>query len=546
MFSFFKRKNQKNDIKIQEINNENQPINRAPNLIATSLSKNLEVIKQKTGNSSDIEIRHLKIGHNSQIKIAILYIKGMVDNQSVQDFVIDSIMNNQSLSEKHLPQDVLELLTEDVIAVGGIKVVSDWEKLLTALMSGETITLIDGISKGVCASTQGGQRRSVQESTTDVSIRGSKEAFNESIETNTAMVRRIINNTDLWVESINIGKITKTEVSIMYINGIAKNEIIEEVRKRLKGIDIDGILESGYIEQLIEDQTNTTFPTIYHSERPDTVAGNLLEGKIAIFVDGTPFVLLVPALFIDFFQSAEDYYERFDIATAIRFLRTVIFFISLVGPAIYIAATTFHQEMIPTELAIIIAAQRESVPFPAFIEALIMEITFEILREAGIRMPKAMGSTISIVGALVIGQAAIQAGIVSPAMVIVVSLTAIASFATPSYAVAISARLVRFIFMVSAAIFGFYGIILVFIMLIVHLCGLRSFGVPYMSPLAPFIREEAGDTIFRRPIWAYKNRPRLISGQNKVSQGEDQKPQPPRTRIMKNTTNAEKGEPNES
>ncbi len=546
MFSFLKRKKQKNDRKIQRINNQNQSNNKSPNLIESSLSKNLEVIRQKTGNSSDIVIRPLKIGHNSQIKIAILYIKGMVDNQSVKDFIIESIMNNQNLSEKLIPQDVLEVLTEDVIAVGEIKVVSDWKKLLTALMAGETITLIDGISKGVCASTQGGQRRSVQESTTDVSIRGSKEAFNESIETNTAMVRRIINNTDLWVESINIGKITKTEVSIMYINGIAKNEIIEEVRKRLNKINIDGILESGYIEQLIEDQTNTTFPTIYHTERPDSVAGNLLEGKIAIFVNGTPFVLLVPALFIDFFQSVEDYYERFDISTAIRFLRTVIFFISLVGPAIYIAATTFHQEMIPTELAIIIAAQRESVPFPAFIEALIMEITFEILREAGIRMPKAMGSTISIVGALVIGQAAIQAGIVSPAMVIVVSLTAIASFATPSYAVAISARLVRFIFMVSAATFGFYGIILVFILLIVHLCSLRSFGVPYMSPLAPFIREEAGDTIFRRPIWAYKKRPRLISGQNRVSQGENQKPQPPRTRMMKNTTNMEKGERNES
>lgn len=546
MFSFLKRKNQKSDGKIQEINNQNQSHNRLPNLIESSLSKNLEVIKQKTGNSSDIVIRQLKIGHNSKLKIAILYVKGMVDNQSVNDFVIDSIMNNQNLSDKLIPQDVLEILIEDVVAIGGIKIVNDWEKLFTALMSGETITLIDGITKAVCASTQGGQRRSVQESTTEVSIRGSKEAFNESIETNTAMVRRIINNIDLWVESINIGKMTKTEVSIMYINGIAKNEIIEEVRKRLKGIDIDGILESGYIEQLIEDQTNTTFPTIYHTERPDTVAGNLLEGKVAIFVNGTPFVLLVPALFIDFFQSSEDYYERFDIATAIRFLRTVIFFISLVGPAIYIAATTFHQEMIPTELAIIIAAQRESVPFPAFIEALIMEITFEILREAGIRMPKAMGSTISIVGALVIGQAAIQAGIVSPAMVIVVSLTAIASFATPSYAVAISARLVRFIFMVSAATFGFYGVILVFILLIVHLCSLRSFGVPYMSPLAPFILEEAGDTIFRRPIWAYKKRPRLMSGPNRVSQGEDQKPQPPRTRIMKNTTNMEKGERNES
>ncbi|MET1031733.1 spore germination protein [Domibacillus tundrae] len=545
MFSFLKRKNSKNESKGQQNNHLDQSNNILPNLIDASLSLNLEIIKQKTGNSSDIIIRSLKIGHHSEIKTAIVYVKGMVDSQSVNDFLIESMMKNPSLQKKIVPQDVLEIITEDVIALGGIEKVSDWDNLFTSLLSGNTVILIDGINEALNVSTQGGQRRSIQESTTNVAIRGPKEAFTESIETNIAMVRRIINTPDLWIESMKIGKMTKTDVSIMYINGIAKNEIIEEVRKRLKRINIDGILESGYIEQLIEDQTNSTFPTIRNTDRPDGIAGNLLEGKIAIFVNGTPFVLLVPALFIDFFQSVEDYTERFDIATAIRFLRTVIFFISLVGPAIYIAATTFHQEMIPTKLAIIIAAQRESVPFPAFFEALIMEITFEILREAGIRMPKAMGSTISIVGALVIGQAAIQAGIVSPAMVIVVSITAIASFATPSYSVAISARLVRFLYMVSAATFGFYGIILAFIMLIVHLCSLRSFGVPYMSPLAPFIKEEAGDTIFRRPLWAYKNRPQLISGQNKISQGENQKPQPPGTRNMTNS-NTEKGDRNES
>lgn len=526
-------------------NSTNQFKNKSANSnINTVISMNLEVIKQRTGNSSDIIIRHLKLSHNPKFKIAIVFIKGMIDSQSVNEFLIETMINNPLFQEEVIQQDLIELIAEDIVAIGEINKISEWDELFTALMSGNSIILIDGINKALSVSTQSEQRRSIQESTTNVSIRGSKEAFTESIETNITMVRRIINTPDLWIESMKIGKITKTDVSIMYINGIARNEIIEEVRKRLKKINIDAILESGYIEQLIEDQTNSTFPTIKHTDRPDAIAGNLLEGKIAIFVNGTPFVLLVPALFINFFQSVEDYYERFDIATAIRFLRTVIFFISLVGPAIYIAATTFHQEMIPTKLAVIIAAQRESVPFPAFVEALIMEITFEILREAGIRMPKAMGSTISIVGALVIGQAAVQAGIVSPAMVIVVSITAIASFATPSYTVAISARLIRFIIMVSAATFGFYGIILTFILVIVHLVSLRSFGVPYMSPLAPFIREEAGDTIFRRPIWTYKKRPQLISSQNKVREGINQKPQPPETRNMINS-NIGKGETDE-
>ena len=543
MFSFVRGKKRHSGSEEQQKRSQSPSSDNSPENLDTSMSANLKILKDKTGHSSEIVIRSVS-GQNFKVKISIVYIKGLVDTQSVNDFLIDSILNNPLLHEKDIPKEALKFISGEVIALGEIKEVGDWDSLFTDLMSGNTIIFVDGISKAISASTQGGERRSIQESTTSIAIRGSKESFTESIETNIAMVRRIINTPDLWSESMKIGKKTKTDVSLLYINGIAKDEIIEEVRKRLKRITIDSILESGYIEQLIEDQTNTTFPTIIHTDRPDKIAGNLLEGKIAIFINGTPFVLLVPALFINFFHSVEDYYERFDIATAIRFLRIAIFSISLVGPAIYIAATTSHQEMIPTKLVIIIAAQRETVPFPAIIEALIMEITFEILREAGLRMPKAIGSTISIVGALVIGQAAVQAGIVSPAMVIVVSITAIASFATPSYEVAISARMIRFIFMISAAIFGFYGITLAFIVLIAHLCSLRSFGVPYMSPLAPFIKEEVGDTIFRRPLWAFKKKPKLISEPNTV-QGENQKPKPPGSRNMVNST-VRKGGRNES
>jgi len=545
MFSLFKRNKQKENSKNQQENNPIQSIDKLSNNIYISLSLNLESIKKRTGNSTDIIIRPIKLGQQPNVKTAIVYVKGLVDTQTINDFIIESMINKPALEEQIAHLELIEMIAEDIVAVGGIKKLSEWDELFTELMSGNTIIFIDEISVALSVSTQGGERRSIQESTTNVSIRGSKEAFTESIDTNIAMVRRIINTPDLRIESMKIGKMTKTDVSIMYINGIARNEIIEEVRKRLQRIDIDGVLESGFIEQLIEDETYTTFPTILHTDRPDGVAGNLLEGRIAIFVNGTPFVLMVPALFIDFFQSVEDYYERFDISSAIRLLRTIVFFISLVGPAVYIAATTFHQEMIPTKLAIIVAAQRESVPFPAFVEALIMEITFEILREAGIRMPKAIGSTISIVGALVIGQAAIQAGIVSPVMVIVVSMTAIASFATPSYAAAISARLVRFMFMISAATFGFYGMILAFIILIVHLTSLRSFGVPYMAPLAPSIREEVGDTIVRRPLWGYKKRPKMISGRNEIGQGENQKPSPTAPRNMMNSAH-KKGDGNES
>ncbi|WP_374722962.1 spore germination protein [Peribacillus tepidiphilus] len=531
MPSFFKSKKQKKNRPNQKENSQNQSTNSMPESLNSSLSANLEVIKQKTGNSADVVIRTLRIGENSEIRSAVVYVEGIVDSQSINDLLIESMMNKRDLQVK-MGQETIEIIAEEVIALGSVKTVSDWDELFLSLMSGETIILFDGNEKVLSAGTKGGDKRSIQEPGTQMAVRGSRESFTESIRTNTALVRRRVKNPNLWLESMSIGRVSKTDVAIMYINGIANEEIVEEVRKRLKRIDIDSILESGYIEQLIEDQTLTTFPTLYHTERPDMVAGNLLEGRIAIFVDGTPFVLLAPAVFIQFFQSVEDYYARFDIATAIRFLRILIFFISLIGPAVYIAATTFHQEMIPTQLLIAIAAQREAVPFPAFIEAIIMEVSFEILREAGIRLPKAVGSAVSIVGALVIGQAAVQAGIVSPAMVIVVAITAIASFATPSFAIAISARLIRFLFMMIAATFGFYGIILGIIMMIVHLCSLRSFGVPYMSPLAPFIPANVGDTVIRFPWWALKERPRLMTADNSVREQKNQRPQPPNARGM--------------
>jgi len=251
---------------------------------------------------------------------------------------------------------------------------------------------------------------------------------------------------------------------------------------------------------------------VYNSERPDVIAAGLLEGRVAILVDGTPFVLMVPGLFIHFYQSAEDYYQRADISTLLRILRLLGLFIALLGPSLYIAITTFHQEMLPTQLLLSLAAQREGVPFPAFIEALMMEVAFEILREAGIRMPKSVGQAISIVGTLVIGQAAVDAGIVSAAMVIVVAITAISSFIVPAFSLSISIRILRFGLMGLAASFGLFGITVGMIALILHMCSLRSFGIPYMSPFAPFIWSDQKDSIFRFPRWGLLSRPHLNNG----------------------------------
>ena len=411
-------------------------------------------------------------------------------------------------------EDLVLTIKETTLTVADIKDVTDYQLLYELLFSGNVILLINGHSVGLGISMKGGKERSVTEPSTENSIMGPREALTENIRVNTALIRRKINNPNLWLESRKIGEQTKTNVSLMYIKGIASEEIIEEVRSRLDRINIDSILDSLYIEELIQDTTYTPFPTIYHTERPDVIAANLLEGRIAILVNGTPFALIVPAVFVQFLHAPDDYYSRADISTLLRILRFIGLLIAMIGPSVYIAISTFHQEMLPTPLLISLAAQREGVPFPAFIEALMMEVTFEILRESGLRLPKAIGQAVSIVGTLVIGSAAVEAGIVSAAMVIVVSITAISSFIVSSYNLSTSIRMLRFPFMGLAASFGFFGITFGITAVILHLCSLKSFGIPYMTPFAPYIKEDQKDALFQFPRWAQTTRQRLINQRN--------------------------------
>ncbi|MGM0879256.1 MAG: spore germination protein [Bacillota bacterium] len=486
--------------------------------LKSSLEENIQQVKETLGNSRDIIIREIVIGKEGKIKAGIFYTDGLVDTKSIQNFIMESLMldiRGLELEQKvSSGQDTLHIIKDLVLAVGDIQDVMDFDTLFNSLLSGNTILLLDGYVQGFSIGMSEWENRGVTEPSSQTVIRGPKEGFSESLRTNTALIRRKIKDPRLWLENRKIGRVTKTDVAIMYIKGIVNDKVVEEVRSRLDRIDIDSILESGNIEELIQDETYTPFPTIYNTERPDVVAAGLLEGRVAILVDGTPFVLLVPVIFGQFFQAAEDYYQRADFGTLIRCLRYLCFFIALLGPSLYIAITTFHHEMLPTPLLISLAAQREGVPFPAFIEALMMELAFEILREAGIRMPRAVGQAISIVGALVIGQAAVEAGIVSAAMVIVVSITAISSFVFPAFNMAITIRMLRFIMMGLAASFGLFGITVGVIALILHLCSLRSFGVPYMSPFAPFILSDQKDSIFRLPLWRLSSRPRLISQKN--------------------------------
>ncbi|MEK4229317.1 spore germination protein [Solibacillus sp. FSL H8-0538] len=483
-------------------------------LLHTSLQENLQEIKKTVGNSNDVIIRMLNIGKSKEQLIGIIYTDGLADKSVITDFIMDSLVLDIESSSTNSSQQALEFLKDYCLTVGDVIDITDFNVLYSSIFSGETVILLEGNTKGISASTQHSKDRAITDPTTETVIRGPRESFTETLRTNTALIRRKIKNPNLWMKSKVIGRYTKTDVCIMYINGVANDKIVKEVMTRLDRIDIDGILESGYIEELIQDTTFTPFPTVYNTERPDVIAAELLEGKVAILVDGTPFVLIVPAPFSSFIQAAEDHYQRSDVSSLIRIMRYTGIGIALLGPSFYVAITTFHQEMLPTSMLISLASQREGVPFPAIAEALIMEIAFEILREAGLRMPRTIGPAVSIVGTLVIGQAAVEAGMVSAVMVIVVSLTAICSFLFPSYALSNTFRLLRFPLMGLAAMFGLFGVMIGLIALILHLCSLRTFGVPYMSPFAPLIPSEQKDSILRFPRWALLSRSRLIAPNN--------------------------------
>lgn len=494
--------------------------------LRSALQENLQKIKEALGNSSDLVIREFHMGLEGSIRAAIVYADGMADTKDILEVLMAEMKETRIHQGVNTSENPVQLLKNYSLSVGGVKAVQDLEALLIAVLSGDTVILLDGQTEGLIASQKGWKDRSVSEPESQSVVRGPREGFTETLRTNTALIRRKIKDPNLWLETMQIGRVTRTNVGIMYIKGIVNDKILKEVRTRLERIDLDAVLESGYIEELIQDETWTPFPTVFNTERPDVVAASLLEGRVAILVDGTPFVLMVPALFVQFYQASEDYYQRADFATLLRVLRFISFFIALLVPSFYIAVTTYHQELLPTPLLIGLASQREGVPFPAFIEALLMEITFEILREAGVRMPKTIGQSVSIVGTLVIGQAAVEAGLVSAAMVIVVSITAISNFVFPSFNMGIAIRMLRFGLMGLAASFGLYGITIGLIALVLHLCSLRSFGVPYMSPFAPFNASDHKDTIFRFPQWALISRPRLISQNNVIRQRQRSTPKP--------------------
>lgn len=493
--------------------------------INKEIEYNINLMKDTFKDANDLVFREFKVGGPDGLRMFLCYIDGMADKLLLDEFVLTPIM----LTAREVKPDFEEIknrITEatrmSAMTVSDYKEVDKMEDVFLNVMSGETALFVNGYDRAVIIATRLWPARGPSEPMSETVIRGPRDGFTETIRFNTALVRRRIRDTNLKIKQLQVGERSKTDIALVYIDDIVKKSLVEEIEKKLKQISIDAVLESGYIEQFIEDKSITVFPQMQATERPDVVAGRIYEGRVAVLVDNTPFALIIPTGLNAFLQSPEDYYTRPTVATFLRYIRLVSLVISVVAPSMYIALISFNPGIIPSKLLFSIAASREGVPFPAFIEAFIMELTFELLREAGVRLPRAIGSTIGIVGGLVIGQAAVSAGVVSPIMVIVVAVTAISSFAIPNYEVAAGFRLIRFILMILAAIYGLYGVILGLIGTLIHLVNLKSFGIPYLVPIAPFYPRSVKDTSFLIMSWKYMNRrPDFLEPQDEIRQRGD-------------------------
>ncbi|WHH58630.1 spore germination protein [Petroclostridium sp. X23] len=527
MFHFLSNKLRFWQILNRNFNKENDPQKLSQVNLSHDLKKNLKTLREILGTSDDIIIREFSFGHKGQINAALIFLEGMTDKVTINESIIKPLMYDSRFicSEETSEAINIDSIKNTMLSVGNIGIVTAIDELVDDCLSGDTILLINGSKEALDIHTKGWATRGVDEPKTEAVVRGPREAFSENLRTNTTLLRRKIKNPDLTLETMKLGKKTKTSICIAYLKGVANDKVVEEVRRRLKRIYTDAILESGYIEEFIEDAPFSIFSTVANSEKPDIVAAKLLEGRVAVLVDGTPFVLTVPMVFIEGFQSSEDYYSRAYFASLVRMLRFIAFTISTLGPAVYVALTTFHQELIPTALLFTMAANREGTPFPAILEAGMMMITFEILREAGVRLPRPVGQAISIVGALVIGESAVAAGLIGAPMVIVIAITAVSSFVVPSQTDA--GVILRIILLILAGFMGGFGIAIGLLGILIHLASLRSFGTPYLSPVAPLTFRDLKDVFVRVPIWAMFTQPRAIAWHNSQRQEFRLKPKPP-------------------
>lgn len=498
---------------------ENYPFqkNEGGPTLAGNFRKDFKTLKSEFafGKSGDIKLREFTIRINEKEHNAVIFfIDGLVNKQFVNDFILKPLM----LKSREIEISSFRAIGDVLLSQSEYKETNVIGELTFDLNFGSVIMLVDGAKEAFSLDVKGWQHRGVESPQTERVIRGPNDAFSEQLRENTALIRHLIRNKSLMCREYKVGTISQTPVSVMYIENIANTSLVEETLRRIEGIDVDYIFAAAELEQLIEDKSVTTLPQFLSTERPDRASRALLDGRVVVIVDGSPFVLILPTTIFELNESAEDNYLRFPYVNMIRTIRWIAFILSLLLPGLYVAVVSFHAELLPTGILMSIISSREPVPFPALIEIIIMEISLEIIREASIRVPEASGSTLSIVGALILGQAAVSAGIVSPILIIIVSITAIGSFATPNYYLGLSARILRFGYIFLGAVAGFLGIISGLFINILLWTDTKSMGMPMGVPFAPVTNKGIPSSFFLPPVWKQEYRDDYINPRRKKRQ----------------------------
>ena len=515
-----------------------------PQKIFTEIDKNLDFLKYKYNAliCNDVIIREFSLlAQNIEYKAFVMYIDGMVDSPVINEFILSPLMmrnranifddkqkkfvseekiDNVTLKnfKKSKEKNLVDFIYNSLIPQNSVDKVTDFSDVYSAINMGNCMLFVDSLDTAFNLDVKGFKQRNIDSPSNEVVVRGSQEAFVENIRTNTSMLRRLVNNENLVMETLTVGQITKTQVSIGYIKSLANEDLVAEVRYRINNLSVDYLISSGQLEQLIQDSPESLFPQMVATERPDKVSNFLLEGRVIIIVNGSPYVLVAPGVFVDFITSPEDLNLKYQFSNMQKLIRLIAIFLSLLLPGMYIAITNYHQELIPTELLFTIAAARESVPFPTFVEILLMEISFELIREAGLRVPTPLGSTIGIVGALILGEAAVSASLVSPVLIIIIAITGICSFSIPDFSLNFTFRIYRFIYIILGYVAGFLGISVVLFIQLVIMCKLKSFGSPYITPYILNKNKRSISSYFIPPIWKRERTSVFLHAQKKFSQ----------------------------
>ncbi|MEA1962075.1 MAG: spore germination protein [Bacillota bacterium] len=480
-----------------------------------------ELLKPYLENSDDIINRTFYI-NGSELEVQAIFINGVIDDNTFHLHILKPLMLHcETEPLKNRNNELIDIVSHSLITVGRIRKADSLDALIHDIYDGMLVLIFDSSGEYLAIDIHGGPLRSLEEPPVEKAQRGSRDGFIEILDINLALLRRRIRDHRLVVNKTLVGKRTRTPLAIIYIEDIADPGVIEEVNARINQIDIDGPLAAGYIEQFIEDNHYSFFPQIWATERPDKMIAELLEGRVAIMIDGTPQVLFAPSLFVEFLQAPEDYYERPWIGSYVRALRFLAFFIAITFPALYISLMSYQIELIPIDLLVPLAKARKLVPFPVLVEIILMEIIIQVVIETGVRLPGTVGQTIGMVAGIILGQAAISANLATPGVIIVIAITTISTFSLPSSSLALATRILRLPMIMMASIFGLFGFSLGMLIIIAHLASLESFGVPYFAPFAPTRFADLKDSVFRTFLWKMNQRPVSIPGQDKKRQGNN-------------------------